>query len=104
MQNFQINPMSLKPNVMAMNKFRDVDIYNDEGHQIGKIQDYILSVLDFNIDYVVVSFESLLGIKDKLFIVPWSAFIFNGHNNRFVLPLEKHQLQDAPGYSSDWPH
>ena len=91
------------PNLMNMKRFRNLEIVNHENKAVGNIQDYILNVLDLSIDYVVVSLETSLGIKDKLYILPWQALKLDNNDLRFILPIDVTKLRNAPGYHSDWP-
>ncbi len=91
------------PNLMNMKRFRNLEVVNHEKKLVGKIQDYILNVLDLSIDYVIVSLEVPLGIKDKLYIFPWQALKLDNDELRFILPVDVKKLRNAPGYSSDWP-
>lgn len=91
------------PNLMNMKRFQNLELINHKDQLVGKIQDYILSVHDLSVDYVVVSPDASLSIKDKLFIVPWSALRLADNELHFILPIELEELRNAPGYSSDWP-
>jgi hypothetical protein len=45
-----------------------------------------------------------MGMGDKLFAVPWQALHLDTVNKRFVLDIDKQQLQNAPGFDKDaWP-
>ena len=65
----------------------------------------MLDVVNGNIAYAVLSFGSFLGLGEKLFAVPWSAFKLDTENKRFLLHINKERLQNAPGFDRDnWPN
>lgn len=102
MQNpYALNVKSSGPSLMMVNKFQDLEVFNHLNQPIGKIQDYILNILDLSIDYVIMSFDAMSGIKDKVFVVPWQALILDEDTKRFILPFDKKQLGSAPGFSAD---
>lgn len=104
MQNLSANHAgSSGPSLMTVNKIRGLDVFNHLNQPLGKIQDYILNVLDLSFDYVVMSFDAMSGIKHTMFIVPWQALTLDEKNKRFILPFYKYQLRSAPGFNTGWP-
>lgn len=102
MQNpYALNVKSSGPSLMMVNKFQDLEVFNHLDQPIGKIQDYVLNILDLSIDYVIMTFDAMSGIKDKVFVVPWQALILDEDTKRFILPFDKNQLRSAPGFAAD---
>jgi hypothetical protein len=46
-----------------------------------------------------------MGMGNKLFAMPWSAFEFATTENKLILNVDKEKLQAAPGFDPDakWP-
>jgi sporulation protein YlmC with PRC-barrel domain len=80
------------------------DVRNREGEDLGKIQDFVLDLETGRTAYVVLSFGGMLGVGNKLFAVPWSAFTLDSPNHAFLLDVSKERLREAPGFDKDhWP-
>jgi hypothetical protein len=48
--------------------------------------------------------DTLLGMGDKLFAVPWAALALDTAHKRFTLNVAKATLKDAPGFDkAHWP-
>jgi hypothetical protein len=55
--------------------------------------------------YAVVSYGGVMGMGDKLFAIPWSAFRLDTDNKAFVLDVDKETLKNAEGFDkSNWPN
>lgn len=96
-----------------MQVFRDSDlrgmkVQNQQGEDLGKIEDLVIDVQTGQIKYAALSFGTTLGMGGKLFAVPWRSFRLE-HNvandkNLLVLNVSKEALQSAPGFDkSHWP-
>ena len=45
-----------------------------------------------------------MGVGNKLFAVPWSAFTLDSPSHTFLLDVTKERLKEAPGFDKDhWP-
>jgi hypothetical protein len=54
--------------------------------------------------YAVLSYGGVLGMGDKLFIIPWKAFNWPFNKEYYVLDLNKSTLTSAPGFDKkNWP-
>ena len=79
-------------------------VENTEGEKVGKIKDLMIDLSSGKIDYVVLEVGGFLGINDKLFAIPFSAFKPNPHNQDFKLDVKKDFLEKAPGFDPNhWP-
>lgn len=80
------------------------NVENAEGENLGEIEDLAVDSRTGQIRYAVLSFGGFLGIGDKLFAVPWTAFTKQDENT-FVLHTGKDRLENAPGFEKDkWPN
>ena len=83
-------------------------VKNSAGQDLGKIDDLVIDMNTGKVRYAAVSFGGFLGVGDKLFAVPFSAFKthYNAADNakHFVLNVDKKQLEAAPGFDKkNWP-
>lgn len=82
------------------------DVRNAQGEDLGDIKDVILDVNNGRVHYVVLSFGGFLGLGDKLFAYPASAFRPAADKDELVLTVDKERLKDAPGFDAkahpDW--
>lgn len=85
--------------------FIGADVKNPQGENLGDIKDIVIDRASGRIVYAVVSFGGFLGLGEKLFAVPWSAFAQSTTNrDNFVLAIDKERLKNAPGFdSNNWP-
>ena len=45
-----------------------------------------------------------LGMGEKLFAIPFSAFKYDHEKNEYILNISKERLENAPGFDTDnWP-
>src|SRR6185312_17436470 len=71
---------------------------------LGKVDKIMIDLASGKVAYVVVSFGGFLGIGDKLFAVPWSAFTVDQGEQEFVLNVDRRKLETAPGFDkNNWP-
>ena len=94
----------LGPQLMGVNTLIGNDVYNQIEEDLGDIKEIMLDMESGKIVYAVLSYGGILGIGEKLFAVPWGALILDTTNKRFILNVEKDQLENAPGFDKDnWP-
>ena len=81
------------------------NVQSPTGESLGEVKDVILDWKTGKVQYDVLSFGGVLGIGDKLFAVPPSAFKSKTDAKELVLPIDQHRLKDAPGFDKDnWPN
>lgn len=81
-----------------------VAVQNLDGESLGKIEALMLDKVEGRVAYVVLSFGGFLGMGDKLFALPWSAFSYNPLKDCFSLAIDKEKLKNSPGFDKDhWP-
>ena len=79
-------------------------VVNPKGDSLGDIKEIVIAPRTGRVAYAVVSFGGFLGLGEKLFAIPFSAFEYNVTQNQYVLDVSKERLQAAPGFDSDhWP-
>jgi sporulation protein YlmC with PRC-barrel domain len=100
-----------------LSSFMKKDVHNAQGKDIGDIKDVVLDGNGNRVSYVVVSYGGFLGMGDKLFAVPWTAFDFRHdgdkddaknkmdlENYKVHLTIADEHLKNAPGFNQDkWP-
>lgn len=80
------------------------NVENINGENLGEIEDLAVDARTGQIRYAVLSFGGFLGIGDKLFAVPWTAFTKQDEST-YVLHVDKDRLENAPGFEkTNWPN
>lgn len=80
------------------------DVKNAARENLGDIKEVVLDPAHRKVRYVVVSFGGFLGLGDKLFGIPWSAFTWQGRDQDILLKVDKERFKNAPGFDKDhWP-
>ncbi len=85
-----------------------MEVRNDKGDDLGKIEDIVLDMRTGKIRYAALSFGGFLGIGDKFFAVPWQAVMvdYDADDDDYFVAFDatKKQLEDAHGFDKDhWP-
>jgi len=93
------------PELMGADTLNGNDVYNKKDEDLGNIKEIMLNMRTGRISYAVLSYGGFLSLGEKLFAVPWEALTLDTENKRFVLNVEKDQLEKAPGFAKDkWPN
>ena len=80
------------------------DVVNPRGESLGDVKEVVIDPRSGKVAYAVVSFGGFLGMGEKLFAVPFTAFEYNVAKNQYMLDISKDRLQTAPGFDVDnWP-
>lgn len=97
--------MNTSPTILSASTLTGDDVVNPQGENLGDIKDFMLDTTSGKIAYVVVAFGGILGMGDKYFAVPWSAFSVDGAKKNVVLNIPQERLKNAPGFNKDhWPN
>lgn len=92
------------PEVMAADTLEGDRVVSPTGEDLGKIRDIMIDVPTGRVAYAVMSSGGVMGLGDKLFAVPWDAFVLDADNHQFVLDVDKDRLKNAPGFDKGhWP-
>lgn len=79
-------------------------VENAEGENLGEIKDLIVDLGSQRVHYAVMASGGALGLGEKLFAYPMSAFKSQADGDKLVLNIDKDRLKDAPGFDKDkWP-
>lgn len=98
-------PVSTKKGIVRVDDVQGMDIYNLQGKEIGVVEAVTLDADKGEIAYVVMSHGGFLGVGDKLFAVPWSAFRMTKDQDELVLNVSEKTLEKAPGFDDEnWPN
>ncbi|MCS0581466.1 PRC-barrel domain-containing protein [Massilia pinisoli] len=92
------------PALMGADTLIGDSVVNAADEDLGDIKEIMLDMQTGQVAYAVLSFGGFLGMGDKLFAVPWQALHLDTVNKRFVLDIDKNQMQNAPGFDKNaWP-
>lgn len=79
-------------------------VTNPRGDDLGNIKEVVVDPRTGRVAYAVVAFGGFLGLGEKLFAIPYSAFQHNVTRNEYVLDCTPERLKTAPGFDADnWP-
>ena len=96
--------MNEYPQVLQASTVIGSKVLNPAGEPLGTVKELVIDIEDGRIAYAVLSFGGFLGLRDKLFAIPWEALILNVKDNTFILDVDKEMLKEAPGFDKDrWP-
>ncbi|MDO9106433.1 MAG: PRC-barrel domain-containing protein, partial [Methylovulum sp.] len=90
--------------VTRASKIIGTPVKNPKGDNLGNIKELVLDPRSGKVVYAVVSFGGVLGMGDKLFIVPWKALNGSRDKEYYLLDLDKTTFTSAPGFDKkQWP-
>jgi sporulation protein YlmC with PRC-barrel domain len=91
---------AVREHFMLANDLKGHKVVNKNAEDLGKIEDYMLDLETGRMAYAVLSFGGFLGMGEKLFAIPWSAFNVQLFENdlRLVLNVDKEILKKAEGF------
>jgi sporulation protein YlmC with PRC-barrel domain len=79
-------------------------VKNEEGKDIGTIQDIVVDSKQGRIAYAVLQFGGFLGFGEKQFAIPFGAFQEDATRKNLILNVKKEKLEAARGFEKDkWP-
>jgi len=82
----------------------DFDVWNQDGEQIGEVNDIILDLDNSRISYVIVGTGGLLEIGEKDVLIPWNSLQLQtaagdataGDQNAFILQIDQELFNNFP--------
>lgn len=97
-------PLMLRGSVLL-----GMQIKNEAQKDLGKVEDLVIEVNEGKIRYAALTYGGFLGLGDKLFAVPWKAFVFrhdiSDKELSLVLNVDETRLRKAKGFDQDkWPN
>lgn len=79
-------------------------VNNEEGKDIGTIQDIVVDTRHGRIAYAVLQFGGFLGFGEKQFAIPFHALQEDAAQQNLILNVKKEKLEAARGFDKDkWP-
>lgn len=92
------------PAVMGAETLIGNRVVNQSEEDVGMIKEIMLDVRSGQVSYAVMSSGGVMGVGGKLFAVPWQALRLDTANKRFMLDLDRAQLDAATGFDKNhWP-
>jgi sporulation protein YlmC with PRC-barrel domain len=85
---------------MRATKLIGSEVRNAQGENLGEVKDLILDIANDRVYYAVLSFGGFLGMGDKLFAIPVTAFRPVGSDDKITLNIDNARLKGAPGFDS----
>lgn len=85
--------------VTGVHKASDIigmEVCNSQNDKLGKVEDLIVDWKTGRVPYAVLSSGGILGIGDKLIVVPSSRFTYVAGQKKLLLDADKIGLQEAP--------
>ena len=81
-------------------------VYDLAGEKLGTIEDIVLTKVEGQAVYAVLSFGGFLGMGDRHYPLPWSILTYDTGQDGYVVSLTREQLEGAPSYGvgeePDW--
>ena len=71
-------------------------IRNEQGREVGEIDNLLIDTRDGRISHVVISLGGFLGMGEKKVVVPWSDLTIASDGKRNVATLDQAKLDSAP--------
>ncbi len=79
-------------------------VENRQGEHLGRIKDIMLDLQRGNIAYIVLEYGGFMGVGEKLFAIPFDDLDLDQTQQKFMLDVDKEQLDRAPGFDkAHWP-
>jgi sporulation protein YlmC with PRC-barrel domain len=91
-------------NEMRASELLGKEVRNQQGQELGEIEDVLVDVSTGRVQYAVLSFGGFMDMGDELFTFPLSAFDRSQRGEQLVLNVSSEQLQKAEGFDEEnWP-
>jgi sporulation protein YlmC with PRC-barrel domain len=71
-------------------------IRNEQGREVGEIDNLLIDTHDGRISHVVISVGGFMSVGEKKVVVPWSDLTVASDGKRNVATLEQAKLESAP--------
>ena len=91
------------PNVLSATAVIGDNVVNRAGENLGKIEELMLDLEKGRVAYAVLSFGGIMGIGEKLFVIPFEALKLDASREHFTLDVDKDKLKNAPGFDMNHP-
>lgn len=99
-------PVTGEDNTSRVTNLLDFTVWNQNGEQIGEVDDMVLDMDNNNILYVVIGTGGFLDLGEKTLLVPWNMLTLQadttgGQQNAFILNADQDMLNNAPDVDLD---
>jgi sporulation protein YlmC with PRC-barrel domain len=92
------------PHALRANQLIGMDVHNSRGERLGDIEDVVIDLQSGQVRYAILSYGGFMGMGDKWFAYPTSAFRMNERTNQLMLNVPRERLNAAEGFDKDkWP-
>ncbi len=91
------------PNVLSTTAIIGDSIVNRAGENLGKIEELMLDLEKGRVAYAVLSFGGVMGISEKLYVIPFEALKLDASREHFTLDVDKEKLKNAPSFDMNHP-
>lgn len=79
-------------------------VAGSDGTRLGTVADVMMAAAEGRIVYVAVSVGGIAGIGERLFAVPWSAFVVDPLGGALAVRFDRAALDGRDGFDKDaWP-
>jgi hypothetical protein len=93
-----------KTHFIPTSQLKLYNVGNQQGEDLGQVQNFIVDMCATRIAYVLVAFEGFLGLTDKWIPMPFEVLTWVPDKNRFEADITRKQLEQAPTIAkSEWP-
>ena len=97
-------PVTGEESAARLSNQLDFDVWNQEGEQIGEVDDMILDLDNSRIAYVVVGTGGFLDIGEKDVLVPWNSLVLQDGTvdvpgvdaNAFIIQIDQETFNNFP--------
>ena len=91
------------PNVLSTTAIIGDSVLNLAGEKLGKIEELMLDLEMGRVAYAILSFGGVLGLGEKLYVIPFEALKLDTSREHFTLDVAKDKLKNAPGFDKNNP-
>ena len=96
--------MKSPPTLISTDRLGFYNVVNRQGKDMGQSRLFLIDLCSGRVAFALVSFEGILGITDKWFIIPTELLGFSVSDSKLILDLPRSVLEKAPGMDKDkWP-
>jgi sporulation protein YlmC with PRC-barrel domain len=93
-----------KFDVMRADHITGISVGNQQGENLGKIQDLLIDVREGRVAAAVVAFGGWWGANDNMAHVPWKGIALRPLERQAILNVDKDRLRQASKFAKDqWP-
>ena len=97
-------PVTGEESAARLSNQLDFDVWNQEGEQIGEVDDMVLDLDNSRISYVIVGTGGFLDIGEKDVLVPWNSLVLQDGTvdapgvepNAFIIQMDQETFNNFP--------